>query len=166
MWMDSYRGMRASDEDRERAVRTLREAYAAGRLDLAELRQRAGAAYGARTWGELRPLTSDIPVWVIAAPGRPPATALGTAAGSGPGRLTAPVLLITLAAGAGVAAAWASAALLPLLILSTFILLAAACSLNYPALPSCGPPGQPSHGQRGQAACQCALCLPRSGRHR
>lgn len=53
--------MRACDQDREAAVAVLRDAYAAGRLDLGELRDRAGAAYAARTWDDLRALTSDLP---------------------------------------------------------------------------------------------------------
>jgi len=50
--------MRASDGDREHAADMLRNAYVAGRIDLAELHDRAGAAYSAKTWGELRGLTS------------------------------------------------------------------------------------------------------------
>jgi len=46
---------------REAVVELLQEAYVAGCLDVGELRSRAGAAYLARTWGELRALTSDLP---------------------------------------------------------------------------------------------------------
>lgn len=53
--------MRAADRDREEAVEILREAYAEGRLDQAELDERTDAALRARTWGELRRLTADIP---------------------------------------------------------------------------------------------------------
>ena len=52
--------MRASDQDREDAVAVLCDAYAAGRLNLADIRDRAGAAYSARTWGDLRRLTADL----------------------------------------------------------------------------------------------------------
>lgn len=53
--------MRAADRDRERTVEILREAYAEGRLDHTELDERTGAAFRARTWGELRRLVADIP---------------------------------------------------------------------------------------------------------
>jgi Domain of unknown function (DUF1707) len=127
--MDSYQAIRASDQDRERVVMTLREAYAAGRLDLTELRDRAGAALRARTLGDLRLLTADIPAWVIAAPADRDASArIALAAGRGPGRLTAPAVLVALAAAAGAAAACLSSALVPLMILFSCVLLAAACS--------------------------------------
>ena len=53
--------MRASNRDRESTVAILCDAYAAGRLDLADTRDRAGAAYCARTWGDLRRLVADLP---------------------------------------------------------------------------------------------------------
>lgn len=53
--------IRASDADREDVVTILGEAYAAGRLTLAEFDQRTSAAFAARTWGELRELTRDLP---------------------------------------------------------------------------------------------------------
>jgi hypothetical protein len=53
--------IRASDADREVVVTTLREAYAAGRLDLEEFDERTSAAYASKTWGELRKLTADLP---------------------------------------------------------------------------------------------------------
>jgi hypothetical protein len=59
--MTSDQAMRASDRDRELAAEVLRDAYAVGRLDLEEFHDRAGAAYSARTWGELRELTADLP---------------------------------------------------------------------------------------------------------
>jgi hypothetical protein len=45
--MTSDDAMRASDGDREHAADMLRDAYAAGRIDLEELHGRAGAAYSA-----------------------------------------------------------------------------------------------------------------------
>ncbi len=54
-------GLRASDDERESAVSRLREHGAAGRLDLDELEQRVGAAYAARTHGELGALLADLP---------------------------------------------------------------------------------------------------------
>jgi Domain of unknown function (DUF1707) len=59
--MSTDRWMRASDQDREDATELLRDGYAVGRLSRAELEQRSAAAYAARTWGELRDLTGDLP---------------------------------------------------------------------------------------------------------
>jgi hypothetical protein len=53
--------LRASDAERESTVTLLREHGAAGRLDVDELEQRVGAAYGARTRGELATLLDDLP---------------------------------------------------------------------------------------------------------
>ncbi|MBW8803917.1 MAG: DUF1707 domain-containing protein [Catenulisporales bacterium] len=54
--------MRAGDADRERLVEQLREHHAAGRLTLDEFEERMGQAYAAKTYGELRTLTRDLPV--------------------------------------------------------------------------------------------------------
>ncbi|UNO41837.1 DUF1707 domain-containing protein [Streptomyces sp. MST-110588] len=53
--------LRASDTDRERVAEILREALAEGRLAMEEFDERLDAAYKARTFGELRPLTADLP---------------------------------------------------------------------------------------------------------
>ncbi|WP_441251588.1 DUF1707 SHOCT-like domain-containing protein [Kitasatospora sp. McL0602] len=53
--------LRASDADRERIAELLRDAYAEGRLTVEEHSERIEAAYGARTLGELAPLTRDLP---------------------------------------------------------------------------------------------------------
>ncbi|GGV43576.1 hypothetical protein GCM10010495_71460 [Kitasatospora herbaricolor] len=53
--------MRASDADRERVAELLRDAYAEGRLNVDEHAERIEAAYGAKTLGELAPLTRDLP---------------------------------------------------------------------------------------------------------
>jgi hypothetical protein len=53
--------VRASDAEREGAAARLREHAAAGRLDLGELEERLGAAYAARTRGELAALLADLP---------------------------------------------------------------------------------------------------------
>ncbi|EXU61599.1 hypothetical protein Z951_46385 [Streptomyces sp. PRh5] len=66
--------MRASDAERERIAEVLREAVAEGRLDMEEFEERLGAAYAARTHGELEPLVRDLPVPGSAAP-VPPAPA-------------------------------------------------------------------------------------------
>ena len=54
-------GIRASDSDRENVVEILRDAYSTGRLTMAEFDERTTAAFAARTWGELRQLTADLP---------------------------------------------------------------------------------------------------------
>ena len=53
--------VRASDAERESTVTLLREHGAAGRLDVDELEQRVGAAYHARTHGDLATLLDDLP---------------------------------------------------------------------------------------------------------
>jgi hypothetical protein len=53
--------LRASDAEREQTATLLREHGAAGRLDVEELEQRVGAAYQARTRGELAALLDDLP---------------------------------------------------------------------------------------------------------
>lgn len=70
--MDSDGRIRASDSDRERVVEILRGAYTEGRLTLDEFDERTTAAYAARTWSQLRELTSDLPVEVNLR--RPPGT--------------------------------------------------------------------------------------------
>jgi hypothetical protein len=52
----------ASDKERESVVDVLRDAYTEGRLTLDEFEERSSAAYAARTWGDLRGLTVDLPV--------------------------------------------------------------------------------------------------------
>jgi Domain of unknown function (DUF1707) len=53
--------VRASDAEREQAVELLQRDFADGRLTQAELEERAGAAYAARTRAQLRDLTADLP---------------------------------------------------------------------------------------------------------
>lgn len=53
--------LRASDADRERVAEVLRDALAEGRLDMAEFEERLEATYQARTYGELTPITRDLP---------------------------------------------------------------------------------------------------------
>src|SRR5260370_35759745 len=52
----------ASDKERESVVDVLRDAFTDGRLTLEEFEERTSAAYAARTWGDLRELTGDLPV--------------------------------------------------------------------------------------------------------
>lgn len=60
---------RVSDRERDAVAERLREAAGEGRLDLDELDERLGAAYRARTYAELVPLTRDLPD--VAAGARP-----------------------------------------------------------------------------------------------
>jgi hypothetical protein len=53
--------LRISDDDRHRVADVLRDAAAEGRIDLDELDQRLEATYGARTYGDLVPITRDLP---------------------------------------------------------------------------------------------------------
>ncbi len=53
--------LRASDAERERTATLLRDHAAAGRLTPEELDERLGAAYAARTVGELEALAHDLP---------------------------------------------------------------------------------------------------------
>ena len=53
--------LRASDVDRELVASQLRRHATAGRLTLAELDDRLGWAYAAKTFGDLQKLTSDLP---------------------------------------------------------------------------------------------------------
>ena len=60
--MTADRRIRASDQDRDDATALLIEAYAVGRLSREELDDRATAAYSAKTRGELRDATADLPL--------------------------------------------------------------------------------------------------------
>ncbi|MFF8590757.1 DUF1707 domain-containing protein [Streptomyces sp. NPDC015220] len=60
--------LRASDADRERVAEVLRDALAEGRLDMAEFEERLEATYQARTYGELAPITRDLPAQRTAEP--------------------------------------------------------------------------------------------------
>ncbi|MFE7532233.1 DUF1707 domain-containing protein [Kitasatospora sp. NPDC057542] len=53
--------LRVSDADREKVAELLRDAYAEGRLDADEHAERIEAAYAAKTFGDLVPLTRDLP---------------------------------------------------------------------------------------------------------
>jgi hypothetical protein len=54
--------MRISDEDRHQVAEVLRLAAGEGRIDLAELDERLDAAYSAKTYADLVPITADLPV--------------------------------------------------------------------------------------------------------
>jgi len=64
--MSDPQEVRASDAEREAVVELLREASVDGRLTLAELTDRTGAAYTATTQAELALLTQDLPAPVPA----------------------------------------------------------------------------------------------------
>lgn len=53
--------LRCSDVDRERVAEALRDAAGDGRLTLTELEERLEATYAARTYGDLQPITADLP---------------------------------------------------------------------------------------------------------
>ncbi len=53
--------LRISDADRHKVAEHLREAAGDGRIDLEELDERLAAAYAARTFADLAPLTHDLP---------------------------------------------------------------------------------------------------------
>jgi hypothetical protein len=126
--------IRASDDDRESAVEVLRDAYAVGRLNLDEFDERTTSAYSAKTWGELRALTDDLPeqpVFGLELPGaardKPQPEPEPAAAGARPEprRPFVPMLPMALVWLAIAAAAHASAAVIPLVLLSLFAFRAA-----------------------------------------
>ena len=53
--------LRAGDRDRDDVAEILREQYAQGRLTMEEYDERGSAAARAKTMGELRALTADLP---------------------------------------------------------------------------------------------------------
>lgn len=55
------RDLRCSDVDRERVAEALRQAAGDGRLTLTELEERLEATFKARTYGDLEPITRDLP---------------------------------------------------------------------------------------------------------
>ncbi|MFE7897424.1 DUF1707 domain-containing protein [Streptomyces sp. NPDC057424] len=65
---DAVPDLRASDSDRERVAGVLRDALAEGRLDMEEFEERLDATYRARTYGELAPITRDLPAEGVTVP--------------------------------------------------------------------------------------------------
>jgi predicted anti-sigma-YlaC factor YlaD len=63
---------RAGDTDRDATAATLREAFAEGRITQSELEDRLDQVHAARTYGELAPITADLPA---SAPSLPPSQA-------------------------------------------------------------------------------------------
>jgi hypothetical protein len=62
--------LRCSDVDRERVAEALRKAAADGRLTLSELEDRLEATFNARTYGDLQPITRDLPEGAYPVPGQ------------------------------------------------------------------------------------------------
>jgi len=60
--------LRISDDDRNKVAEALRHAAGEGRIDLEELDERLEAAYQAKTYGELVPITADLPVTPVRQP--------------------------------------------------------------------------------------------------
>lgn len=58
---DPRAALRASDSDREAVAERLREAAGDGRLDLEELQERLDRTFTAKTYGDLAPITADLP---------------------------------------------------------------------------------------------------------
>jgi hypothetical protein len=56
------RDLRAADHDRDRVAEVLRQAAGDGRLTLDELDERLSAVHAAKTYGDLEPITRDLPV--------------------------------------------------------------------------------------------------------
>lgn len=71
--------LRASDVDRERVAGILHQAMGEGRLTIAEVDDRLRQVYAARTIGELRPITRDLPGHDLAFPEPPSPAPMPTA---------------------------------------------------------------------------------------
>lgn len=63
--------MRISDADRAATAERLRIAVDEGRLDLTEYDARLRSAYAATTYGELEPITADLPAVIVPAKKEP-----------------------------------------------------------------------------------------------
>src|SRR4051812_41735869 len=61
MNLPERREMRISDAERDSVAAILRDAAGDGRLDLEELDERLDAVYAAKTYGDLEPITRDLP---------------------------------------------------------------------------------------------------------
>jgi len=62
------REMRISDAERDDVAAILRDAAGDGRLDLQELDERLEAVYAAKTYGDLEPITRDLPASAASPP--------------------------------------------------------------------------------------------------
>ena len=59
--MDTNMNLRVSDAERSAIAELLRRHHAEGRLETAELEERVGRCYAAKTRGDLAALTADLP---------------------------------------------------------------------------------------------------------
>jgi hypothetical protein len=71
------REMRISDAERDNVAAILRDAAGDGRLDLEELDERLSAVYAAKTYGDLEPITRDLPAGAPAASAAPRSDRIG-----------------------------------------------------------------------------------------
>lgn len=78
--------LRISDDDRHSVAEMLRQAAGEGRLDITELQERLEATYQAKTYGDLVPITADLPLG-----GATPGPAAVSAPSAPPGRAPLPV---------------------------------------------------------------------------
>lgn len=169
--MTSDDAMRASDGDREHAAEMLRNAYAAGRIDLEELHHRADAAYSATTWGELRDLTADLPTGQVRSCAASGAESPTKAArpGHGPRRPRA-AIWVTAVIWLTIAAAAHTAAAIPLVVCSLFLLRAASARWADASSIAVGQAGHPvlrarrsaAYGVHRPAGGASRRCLPRA----
>jgi hypothetical protein len=94
--------LRISDEDRHKVAEVLRLAAGEGRIDLEELDQRLDATYRAKTYGDLVPITADLPVAGDVHPRPVPRPPIPTAAPSARYRGSIAVMSATKRAGSWV----------------------------------------------------------------
>jgi hypothetical protein len=85
--------LRASDADRDVVLAELGEHFQAGRLTADELEERTGQALQARTFGDLAPLTADLPSLVPPRAAGGPADGVVTRPGARRPPAAAPVVL-------------------------------------------------------------------------
>lgn len=76
--------LRASDADRDRVAAVIHGALGEGRLTLAEVDERLAQVYRAKTLGDLKPITQDLPGHALAHPEPAPLVAPHTAGQAAP----------------------------------------------------------------------------------
>jgi DUF1707 SHOCT-like domain len=84
--------LRISDDDRHAVAEMLRHAAGEGRIDIDELQERLESTYQAKTYGELVPITADLPP-VAAVTG--PVGGPGPAAGAGVPRYSSSIAVMS-----------------------------------------------------------------------
>ncbi|GFH64883.1 MULTISPECIES: DUF1707 SHOCT-like domain-containing protein [Streptomyces] len=94
--------LRVSHDERDKVVEQLRDAAADGRLDIDELEDRVGRALTAKTYGELAPLTADLPVPAAHTPIPPLVIKSGMQGASRTGRWKVPAKITAHGGMAGV----------------------------------------------------------------